>query len=208
MKKISAVLLFVFCLLFFSSCLTTFHPIYTPKDLVYKKELTGKWKIVKGQENEAAEIIPLASDNSVDLPGKISTIKDKGYLVTYKDGHGKITEQYIAFLASIGNYLYFDFYPIPGREEESLDDFYRFHFTKMHKPYRVNMLKNGGFEISQLDKGFLEKLIEQKKMRISHETDSDGNIWVTASTQELQQYILKYGDNPEAVENDKIIFTH
>ena len=190
-----------------TSCLQTLHAIYTPRDLVYKKELLGKWKIENSEANETAEFSPLASAASVDLPGKISTIKEKGYLVTYKDKYGEITEQYIAFLASIGNHFYFDFYPVPGKEEESLDDFYRIHFTGMHIPYRVNMQKSGGFELGQLDKGYLEKLIEQKKIRISHEKDSDGNIRVTASTQELQQYILKYGDNPEAVENDKIIFT-
>ena len=41
------------------------------------------------------------------------------------------------------------------------------------------------FELSQLDGDFLENLIEQKKIRIRHEKDNDGNIIITASTEEL-----------------------
>ena len=49
-------------------------------------------------------------------------------------------------------------------------------------------------------------LIEEKKIRISHETDAEDDMTITASTKELQQYLLKYGDEPSAYENDKTIF--
>ena len=57
---------------------------------------------------------------------------------------------------------------------------------------------------------------EEKKIRISHEAfgyddGHDGHegyngILITASTSELQQYLIKYSDEPEAYESEKIIF--
>ena len=46
----------------------------------------------------------------------------------------------------------------------------------------------------------------KKKIRIKHETYADDNIVITASTSELQQYLIKYSDEPEAYESEKIIF--
>ena len=58
-----------------------------------------------------------------------------------------------------------------------------------------------------MDEQYLNKLIEEKKIRISHEKDAKGDIVITASTDELQQYIIKYGDEPGAYRSDKTVFT-
>lgn len=201
MKKITLTTAFALLLIFLSSCLTTLHPIFTEKDLVFKPELLGKWKTKKnGESTGSIEITALRDDHSIELPGNISALKNKGYLITDLS-----SEQHIAFLAQIGKHLYFDYYPVLTEEEMKGDEFYFSHFTKMHTPYRVE-IKNGEFELSQLESGYLKKLIEEKKIRIRHEVKSDGELLITASTEELQQYILKYGDDPGAL-MDKTIFS-
>ena len=207
MKKIFLLPVFILLILFFTGCLTTLYPIFTEKDLVYKTNLVGNWKTKTDDKEGSAEIRSLINEKGVELPGKISSIKDKGYLITYKDKDKNITGSYIAFLARIGKHLYFDYYPAPTEAEKNADEFYMQHFVKMHKPYRVNILANGGFELSQLEGSYLDKLIEEKKIRIRHEVNSDGGSVITASTEELQQYILKYGDDPEAVQKEKTIFS-
>ncbi len=87
-----------------------------------------------------------------------------------------------------------------------MDEFFAAHFVKMHTSYRVDISKDGGFELSQLDASYVTKLIEEKKIRISHEKDANGNIVITASTDELQQYIIKYGDEPGAYRSEKTVF--
>jgi hypothetical protein len=207
MKRIFFLSTFTFLLLFLSGCLTTIHPIFTEKDLVYKPELVGSWKTKNEDKDGTALITCLATENSIKLPGTISSIKQKGYLVTYKDVTGNVTGYYIAFLARIGKHLYFDYYPVPTKEERKADEFYMQHFVKMHTPYRVDIMNKGSFRLSQLEGGYLNKLIEEKKIRISHEINSDGGVVITASTSELQQYILKYGDEPEAIRNKKTTFS-
>ena len=67
---------------------------------------------------------------------------------------------------------------------------------------RIRFTNNSSFDIQQLDAGYLENLIKNKKIRIRHEVTEDGNYVITAPTEELQKYIVKYSDIPEAYNND------
>ena len=206
MKKIALTTAFAFLLIFLSSCLTTLHPIFTVKDLTYDPKLIGTWNIEREGNKERVIISNLATENSVELPGNISDIKEKGYLISYQHEDSRNPERYIAFLARIGKYLYFDYYPAYKKEDQKIDEFFEAHFIKMHTSYRVEILNDGSFELSQLDGSYVKNLIDQKKIRISHEASADDDIVITASTSELQQYLIKYGDEPEAYESKKTIF--
>jgi len=206
MKKVSIILAFTFLVIFFSSCLRTLHPIFTIKDIVYEPKLIGTWKTGNQGTKGLVIITNLAADNSIELPEKISTIRQKGYLISYQDKDGNATEQYIAFLARIGKHLYFDYFPAEKKDSKTIDEFFTSHFVKMHTSYRVDISKDGDFELSQLDESYVTKLINEKKIRISHEKDANGSIVITASTDELQQYIIKYGDEPGAYRSEKTVF--
>ena len=206
MKKIVLTTAFAFLLIFLSSCLTTLHPIFTEKDLAYDPKLIGTWNIEREGNKERVTISNLATENSLELPGNISGVKEKGYLISYQHEEGKNPERYIAFLARIGKYLYFDYYPADKKEDQKLDEFAGAHWVKMHTSYRVEILNDGSFELSQLDGSYVNSLIDQKKIRINHETGADDNIVITASTSELQQYLIKYSDEPEAYDSKKTIF--
>ena len=206
MKKIVLTTAFALLLIFLSSCLTTLHPIFTEKDLAYDPKLIGTWNTENEGKKSKVIISNLATENSVELPGNISAIKQHGYFIIYQDENGKVSDQYIAFLARIGKHLYFDYYPAEKKEDRKLDEFFGIHFVRMHTSYRVEILKDGSFELSQLDGSYVKSLIDEKKIRISHETDADDNTVITASTKELQQYLLKYGDEPSAYRSEKTIF--
>jgi hypothetical protein len=206
MKKIILTTAFALLLIFLSGCLHTLHPIFTEKDLAYNPKLIGTWKTENQGNKGRAVITNLANENSLELPGNISSIKQKGYLISYQDENGATSERYIAFLAQIGKHLYFDYFPADKKEDQKIDEFFAAHFVKMHTSYRVEISNDGSFEISQLDEGYVTKLIDEKKIRISHEIDADNNTVITASTKELQQYLLKYGDEPSAYRSDKTIF--
>jgi len=203
MKKVVLFLSFTFLVILLSSCLETLHPIFTEKDLIYDARLIGTWKT--DTTGGRAIITNLATESSVQLPGNISSISKKGYLISYKDKDGSLSGLYIAFLARIGKHLYFDYYPADKKNDKTVDNFFMVHLTKMHTSYRVNFTKDG-FEMSQLDEGFIRQLIDEKKIRISHEKSEEDDIIITASTSELQQYIIKYGDEPSAYRSEKTIF--
>jgi hypothetical protein len=215
MKKVSIILAISFLIILLSSCLKTLHPIFTVKDIIYEPKLIGTWKTGNEQskslsvatESGSARITNLAEESSLELPEKISAIKQKGYFISYQDKDGTTTQQYIAFLARIGKHLYFDYFPAEKKADKIGDEFFTSHFIKMHTSYRVEISEDGSFELSRLDESYLTKLIDEKKLRISHEKDASGNIVITASTDELQQYIIKYGDEPGAYRSEKTFFT-
>ena len=117
MKKITLTTAFALLLIFLSSCLTTLHPIFTEKDLAYDPKLIGTWNTESEGNKGKVTISNLATENSVELPGNISAIKQKGYLISYQHEHGEIPDRYIAFLARIGKHLYFDYYPADKKED-------------------------------------------------------------------------------------------
>ncbi len=210
MKK----LFFTTCMLLvtfiFSGCLTTLYPIFTENDIVFKPALLGKWKTkTKDSTDNYIAITALGIENNTSLPGNISSIKNKGYLITALNKDGSAKTKFIAFLATIGDRLYFDYYPVETDDGKKIDAFYRQNTVKMHTPYKVDLFANGGFQLSQLKADYLTNLIKEKKIRIKHETDVDnGEVsTITASTAELQQYIIKYGNDPAAYESDKIIYS-
>jgi hypothetical protein len=95
MKKVSIILGFAFLLIFLSGCLNTLHPIFTEKDLTYDPKLIGKWKT---DNREAIVITNLATENSLELPGNISSIKQKGYLISYHVKMAKLPSGILLFL--------------------------------------------------------------------------------------------------------------
>src|SRR4030095_1035863 len=132
MKKIILTTAFALLLIFLSGCLHTLHPIFTEKDLAYNPKLIGTWKTENQGNKGRAVITNLANENSLELPGNISSIKQKGYLISYQDENGATSERYIAFLAQIGKHLYFDYFPADKKEGRKIDDFFGVHFVKMH----------------------------------------------------------------------------
>src|SRR6186713_2467274 len=139
MKKASIILGFTFLIIFLSSCLYTLHPIFTEKDLAYDPKLIGTWN-TENQGNKGKVIISnLATESSIELPGNISSIKQKGYLITYEDKDHEGTKRYIAFLVRIGKHLYFDYYPDDKKDDHKIDEFFNAHLIKTHTSYRVDI---------------------------------------------------------------------
>ncbi len=48
----------------------------------------------------------------------------------------------------------------------------------------------------------MRELIDKKQIRIRHEVRFDGLYVITASTEELQQYVAKYGDVDKAYQGN------
>lgn len=183
----------------FSGCLYTLHPLFTAKDLSFDPRLTGSWKTANESDVITFERGTPASFSR--LPEAVRQLADKAYTVTVKDGDGQVEQMYYAFLVNIGGNHYLDYFPAETPWQQLYDSFYRQHFTPLHSIYRVQFNGDRSFDASQFDNNYLEGLISKKQIRIRHEERTDGTTLITASTGELQQYVLKYGNVPQAYEN-------
>ena len=199
MKRTIIVTALLLCTMTFSSCLFTLHPLFTAKDLTFDPRLAGSWKIDK--EGSIATFERGTPATFSKLPEAIQQLAHKAYSVTVRNNEGVTEQMYYAFLLRIGANLYLDYFPAETPRQQLYDSFYKQHFTPLHSMYKVRFNSDHSFDVCQFDKDYLDGLINKKQVRIHHETRYDGATLVTASTEELQQYVLKYGDVPQAYES-------
>jgi hypothetical protein len=199
MKKTIIAALLVVIISTLSGCLATLHPLFTEKDLVFDPRLLGSWKTP--DNNDVLVFEKGTSRNFSALPAPMQALADKAYLLTIKEKGNVPETKLYAFLSRIGNSLYLDYYPAENSYQQQYEDFYKQHFIKMHTFERIRFHNDQSFETSQFDHNYLKALIAKKQIRIQHEIRTDGSYVITAPTEELQQYVLKYGDVKEAYEN-------
>ena len=197
MKKSLVILCLFFLLIFLSGCLTTLFPIFTVSDVTFNSTLLGSWKYTEDKQQKFIEFRKIPEDRKKELASEINKISDKGYLVSRMDSTGKLISQCFVFLASIGKNYYLDFYPAELPSQKGVNSFYKDHFIKVHASYRIDFKDKDHFNMKRLDSDFLDKLISSNKINIRHEV-VDGNIVITAPTDELQKFIIQYSDNPKA----------
>lgn len=198
MKRHFIIVAIILVITALSGCLSTLHPLFTEKDLVYDTRLLGSWRA--GDGNDTAVFERGTALSFSQLPEQLRRLAGKAYVVTIKDDKEQV--KYFAFLTKLGKELYLDYYPCEDDRILKYDNFYKQHLVKMHSFYRVRFKDDLSFETSQFDEGYMEQLIKNKQIRIQHEIRFDGTYVITAPTEELQQYVLKYSDVPEAYYRD------
>ena len=201
MKKIMVSLMLLSAILCLAGCLTTLHPIFTANDLVTDTRLIGNWENAK-DKTKAVYRLPDANDIN-NLSPELQIEAAKIYMLDEKDEQGNLRSTNYAFMVKLGKYYYMDYYPASEKERRLSDHFFAAHYIPMHSIYRIQFNNDNSFNVQRLDGGYLEKLIKNKKIRIKHEGMEDGSIFITAPTQELQQYLIKYSDVSEAYSDNE-----
>lgn len=198
MKKLFPILFAAFVLILSGCGLTTLHPIFTPDDLIMDNRLLGKW-----QNDETSYLFEPASHVPLsDIPEKLQKFKTKFYVLTTG------SEKNLAFLVKIGPHYFLDVYPIEGDAQKAIDPFYKTHNVRMHTVHKLDFDSPTSFRLHNFEDSYLKDLIRKKQLRIAYtdvkKSDSDEeNIVITASTKELQQFLLKYGSDANAYDKEE-----
>jgi hypothetical protein len=182
--------------LLLSGCLSALHPLFTEKDLIFNQELIGSWLV--DDDTVAFERVNALSLRN--LPEELQKLSQNAYHVIVKEKN-KDQTYYFAFLTRIGDGLYLDYFPEEDARKQQYSGIYKQQYVPLHSFYRLKFKNNHTFETNQFDKNYLRGLIDKKQVRIEHEKRFDGSYLITASTEELRQYVLKYGDVEEAYGN-------
>ena len=155
-------------------CIPSLRPLYTEKDLVFEPALVGTWTAEDGKEVWTFE---KSSDN--------------GYRLIYSS-NGKAAN-FDARLLRLGKTQFLDLFP---EKMETGNDFSRAHFIPTHTFYRATI--EGSFlRLWTLDPDKLKKKLDAGTLKLAHETSDDG-LLLTASTEELQRFMLNVLDDADA----------
>lgn len=186
-------------ILMLPGCLVkSLYPYYTEKDLIFKKELTGTWTDTDSSLWSIQRHKQSTGLLNADTSGKSYDIAISGQ---------KGSAAFRAHLFQLDGQLYLDFSP---SEVFCGNDLAGFHMVGTHSLAKVE-LAGGKITIRWYNEEWLAGLFSKNRIRINHERipydpdiddASSYQIILTASTAELQKFIIKFGNDPNAFKSD------
>jgi hypothetical protein len=182
MKTHNIILIGILALAISGCFVKSLHPFFKESDVEFKDELLGTWL---DEDSATWRINPYVFTKGF-MQGDST---DNSYLVEMFDDTSKDGK------------LYLDFAPIRGdRYDEMID----IHMIPAHSIARIDFVSDDEVIIAWFNEDWLKGLFEENRVKIAHEVIStaEGNYTkeyvLTASTDELQKFIVKYG----SVEDD------
>ena len=198
MKTRNYILISLVILLMSGCFVKSLHPFYKENEAIFNQELTGDWL---GDDSSTWKIEQGKKFTGLFKPD----MPEKSYLITYTDKKGVALFKVCLF--KLGNRYFFDFYP---EEIESTNELMAIHLVPMHTVARVDFSPEK-MMIQWYNEEWLIGLFRQNKIRIAHEKvpindgkmeEDNFQVVLTASTDDLQKFMLKYMDDPTAFKND------
>jgi len=168
------------------SCIPSLYPLYEPKDLLLNENLEG---VFQSDEDDFWRIELLdrewEREFSDDWEGYNS---GKTYKLVVREN--KLVQDFALHLLKIGDDHYLDFYPVDfdisnKLLKQQLVPAHTFAKAEISDKYLV---------LHFFDNDWLEELFEQKQIKLSH-TELSERYLLTAKTNELQKFILKYAND-------------
>jgi hypothetical protein len=162
-------------------CVPSLHSLFTDKNLVFADALLGVW--ISDSGNDTWEL-KRYSDN-----------KDKRYRLIHTDREKGKHGRFLVTFGKLNDMLFADFYPEDIESDASY--FYQCHQLLGHTFGKIepNELE---LKITMMDHDNVKKLLQTEPNLIRHEVleGMDGKIVLTASTDELQKFVVKYVSDP------------
>ena len=189
MKTRNTILIFILGLLMSSCLVKSLHSYYKESDVIYKPELLGTFTDADGAVWEISRY----SFSKGFMEGDSI---DNSYLVEmYEDSRHK--SRFNVHLFKLDGVSYLDFAPIRPDRPEVLTEL---HLVPTHSIARIEVISDDELIISWFDEEWLTKLFEENRVKIAHEVVTTTDVLqpteyvLTAGTEELQKFIIKYGN--------------
>lgn len=202
--KTRALVLWTLIALLMTGCIVkSLHPFYNEENVIYDKSLLGSWT---DEDSARWEIRPFAFPKGFMKEDSL----DNSYLVILYEEE-KEPAKFNAHLFKVGDNMYLDFVPLRNDRDEG---FFDLHLISAHSLALVSNPSPEKLSIAWFNEEWLGKLFEENRVKISHEVvmSAGGNTGkeyiLTASTDELQKFILKYANPREddpCVDNDNFL---
>ncbi len=156
-----------FTLLIAGCVVSSMYPLFTEKDLAFDPALVGTWA---GQDEDDTLLFQDAGAKAYNLIYIVEGQKLK----------------FVAHLVQLGEFKFLDVYPKMSKDHDG------YHLIPAHTFWRVQ--SDGNILLAAwLDQDWIKERIAKKEVRIPHLLIED-RVILTASTEELQKFVLKYGD--------------
>ena len=187
----------------FQSIVKSLFPFFTEDTIHFEKALLGSWT-----DNKKGEWIITSLKEKIETENKNNKkdiAADSKALENYIGGyyiertHKNIRSPFLAVPFKLDNQLFIDFIPFsPEYEFDEISDLVRNHFVTAHSLAKID-IDNNTINLKWFDSDKLEKLLEEKKIKIDYAQTIDfpNSYLLTASSEDLQKFIKKYMSSDE-----------
>ena len=158
------------------------HPLFTEKTLVFEEKLLGTW----------------VDDSNNIWEFKNPDEQEKIYKLIFVDNEGQ-KGSFDARLTKLENKLFLDVYPSePPWDEEDPNKvewpFNTLFFMPVHTFIKINGIEPE-LKLQLTDDDELKKLLKEDPNAVEHTLVYEDKLVLTASTEELQAFVVKYADD-------------
>ncbi len=175
--NIPSLFLVTTCALSLSACIPSLHPVFNDKDKTYDKALVGTWTGTWGEKKTTAE-------------WKFESHGKNEYNLIYSDND--TSGQFTATLATIHGERYLDLFPDEPSHKET-NPFYIWHMIPTHTFLKVKQIEPT-LQMAFLNPNEVEDILDEDPEALSL-IKTEGRVFMTSSTEELQAFLKKYGKN-------------
>jgi hypothetical protein len=160
------------------------HPLFTKENLVFEEKLLGTW---------------VDDTNSPEVTWEFERIAEpeKAYKLIFSDDKGK-KGLFVTHLVKLENRLFLDVYPaeLPWEQEDPNNlkwPYNTFFLIPAHTFIKVSSIEPQlKMRLTICDE--MEKLLKEDPNAVKH-TSLEDRLVLTASTKELQAFVLKHADD-------------
>lgn len=192
MKTKNALATLATLMMFLAGCIPSLYPLYSRDDRIKMDKIIGKW---------------LMDDSSSSYEISVDPDDPYSYLFSYYQLESKIHDSSQATfevnMVTLGGENFMDFFPADNEVLDNMNILLAIHLVPAHTFARFS-LSGDTLTIWRFNPGWLDKLFEENRIRISHEKVLD-QIVLTAPTEELQKFVTKYAGDPDAYVDPEIL---
>jgi hypothetical protein len=189
-----------------SSCsVQSFYPLYTADVLVSNSDIIGTWR--------TPDPLSITPDDPDTLFWQISSVNDTlekqeqiildskvNYtysLILFRKSSPSIKTAFNLHLVSIKDQTYLDIFP----EQWAVDNaILGVHLIGVHTFAKAEISEDS-LTINWFDANWFQNMIRNNRIRIKYE-DNGENILLTASPEDLQRFVAKYGNEPTTFDSE------
>jgi hypothetical protein len=183
------------------------HPLFTEEKLVFENKLLGKWMDDPNSPKSTWEFKRIEDSKQKD--GELNPPKkpEKAYKLILLNNEDNTKGSFYAHLVKLENRLFLDVYPsrIPCAEPDPNEDWLlnTFFLIPGHSFVIIDSIEPQ-LKMRWTNQEELKKLLKEEPGAVKHELVEDGII-LTASTEQLQQFVLKYADDERVFSEETIL---
>ena len=182
------------------------HPLYNKEDVVFEKNLLGIW--VDDSNETTWEFKRVVDESDSTYKFKRPNESEKAYELVFYNNEDGIKGSFFAHLVKLENRLFLDVYPsqLPCAKPDPNEDWVYniFFLVPVHTFIKIESIEPQ-LKMRLTDDDEMEKLLKEDPNAVKYEL-ADDKLILTASTKELQAFVLKYADDSR-VFSDAIVYS-